>query len=244
MSGLEEDLYARAEMLDETSDLAQVVIEVLTGAEGAGFDPGAVGGLRAAAQALDPAGGLPGYDAGTRFDRHPGTGFRSDVEFLEATWEAACQVKERLDDVSSLQQQVDDALEKAGADLQHARDDLKQAEADLDDAYALPTDKPCDGCHDYKASMIRAAQAAIADAERRIRDAQRRIGILEDADEILDELEARLQAALRALRRVPSDLGEEYELVYAHIVRGGKLPYLGRSITGMGPSGPALGMQG
>lgn len=35
-------LYARAEMLEETQDLAQAVAEVLQGAQGAGVDPQAV----------------------------------------------------------------------------------------------------------------------------------------------------------------------------------------------------------
>ena len=64
-------------------------------------------------------------------------------------------------------------------------------------------------------------QAAIADAEEQIRDATRRISICEDTAEILDPLTRRLQAALQALRQVPHDLGEVYELIYAFIRRGG-----------------------
>ena len=45
MTGYEEQLLARAEMLEETGDLAQAVAEVLTGAQGAGVDPRAVTAL-------------------------------------------------------------------------------------------------------------------------------------------------------------------------------------------------------
>ena len=57
MSGEQERLYARAEVLDETGELAQAVAEVLTGARGAGVDPRAVISLTAAVQTLDPGAG-------------------------------------------------------------------------------------------------------------------------------------------------------------------------------------------
>jgi hypothetical protein len=40
---------------------------------------------------------------------------------------------------------------------------------------------------------------------------------------------------LQALRQVPHDLGEVYELVYGFIRRGGKMPRPGRWITGETP---------
>jgi hypothetical protein len=55
MTGEEGRLYARAEMLDETRELAQAVAEVLTGAQGVGVDPRAVISLTAALQAPAPA---------------------------------------------------------------------------------------------------------------------------------------------------------------------------------------------
>ena len=96
----------------------------------------------------------------------------------------------------------------------------------------MPTKKDCDGCHGRKAAAITAAEAAITGAEERISDATRRIGICEDTAEILDPLARRLQAALQALRQVPHDLGEVYELIYAFIRRGGKMPRPGRWIEG------------
>jgi Tfp pilus assembly protein PilX len=100
----------------------------------------------------------------------------------------------------------------------------------------MPARKPCDGCHPAKAVAIAAAEAAVTDAEDRIADAARRIGTCEAAAEILDSLVRRLQAALRALCQVPHDLGEVYELIYAFIRRGGKMPRLGRWIEGATPA--------
>lgn len=56
----------RAEMLEETGELAAAVTAILTGAGSAGVDPRAVLSLRAAIRELDPAGGPPGYQAGRR----------------------------------------------------------------------------------------------------------------------------------------------------------------------------------
>ena len=105
MSGEEEKLYARAEMLEETGDLAQAVAEVLAGAQGAGVDPRAVISLTAALQTLDP-GASTSYTAGSRKDRQDGSGYGSDGEFLEALSDAEDQVRERLREVKELQEQV------------------------------------------------------------------------------------------------------------------------------------------
>jgi hypothetical protein len=232
MSGYEEQLHTRAEMLDETGELAAAVTVILTFASGAGVDPGAVVSLRAAARALDPAGGVPGYEAGGLADRHPGSGYGSEGEFLEAVSDAEDQVRDWLRDAGQLQEQVIAALDNAHDDLERARRDLQAARADLAAAYAMPTRKPCEGCHPAKAAAIAVAEAAAADAEDRITGATGRIGLCEDTAEILDPLASRLQAALQALRQVPHDLGEVYELVYEFIRRGGKMPRLGRWIQG------------
>jgi multidrug efflux pump subunit AcrA (membrane-fusion protein) len=137
--------------------------------------------------------------------------------------------------VKKLQEQVIAALDVAHDDRDRAQRDLQAARQALAAAYAMPTKTDCDGCHGRKAAAITAAEAAIAAAEERIRDAERRIGICEDTTEILDSLTRRLQAALQALRQVPHDLGEVYELVYAFIRRGGKMPRPGRWITGETP---------
>ncbi len=232
MSGYEEQLHARAEMLDETGELAAAVTAILSGASGAGVDPRAITNLRAAIRELDPAGAPPGYQAGSRTDRHPGSGYGSDGEFLEAVSDADDQIRDWLRDAGQLQEQVIAALDKAHADRERAQWDLQTARQALAAAYAMPTKKDCDGCHGRKAAAIAAAEAAIAGAEERIRDATGRIGICEDTAEILDPLARRLQDALQALRQVPHDLGEVYELIYKFIRSGGRLPTSARWIEG------------
>src|SRR5882762_3451366 len=112
MSSEEERLYARAEMLDETGELAQAVAEVLTGAQGAGVDPRAVISLTATLQILDP-GTAVSYTAGSQKDRQDGSGYGSDGEFLEALSDAEDQVREHLREVKALREQVALALDRA-----------------------------------------------------------------------------------------------------------------------------------
>jgi hypothetical protein len=231
MSSEEEKLYARAEMLEETQDLAQAVAEVLQGAQGAGVDPLAVISLTAALQALDP-GAAVSYSAGRRKDRQSGSGYGSDGEFLEALSDAEDQVRAHLREVKELQEQVCLALDHAEQDLEQGRRDLETARAALAAAYAMSTKERCDGCHSARPAAIAAAEAAIAEAEARIRDAERRIGICEAAADILDPLAERLAGALAQLRAMPQDLGEVYQLVYEFVCSGGKLPRYGRWIEG------------
>jgi hypothetical protein len=231
MSGEEERLYARAEMLDETGELAQAVTELLDGAQGAGVDPRAAISLTAALQTLDP-GASTSYTAGSKEDRQDGTGYGSDGEFLEALSDAEDQVCERLREVKAVQEQVSLALDRAQQDLGQARRDLAAARAALAAAYAMPTREPCDGCHSARAVAIAAAEAAVAEAEARIANAQRRIAICEAAADILGPLAERLTRALTRLRTVPQDLGEVYELIYQFVRAGGKLPRYARWIEG------------
>jgi hypothetical protein len=224
MTGYEETLLTRAEMLEDTGDLAQPVLAVLAGAQGAGVDPRAVISLTAALQALDP-GASTGYSAGSQKDRRDGSGYGSDGEFLEALSDAEDQVREHLREVRELREQVALALDRA-------QEDLGQARRDLAAAYAMSTRQPCDDCHAARTTAIAAAEAAVADAEARIADAERRIGICEAAADLLDPLAVGLARALAQLRTVPQDLGEVYELIYAFVRSGGKLPRYGRWIEG------------
>ena len=233
MSGEDQKLYARAEMLDETGDLAQAVTEVLQGAQGAGVDPQAVIKLTAAMQTLDP-GASTGYTAGSQKDRQDGSGYGSDGELLEALSGAEDQVRERQREVTELREQAALALDRAQQDLGQARRDLEAARAALAAAYAMGTRQPCDGCHSARAAAIAAAEGAIAEAEARIADAERRIGICEAAADILHPLAERLARALARLRTVPQDLGEVYELIYDFVRSGGKLPRYARWIEGEG----------
>jgi hypothetical protein len=232
MSSYEQQLHTRAEMLDETGELAAAVTAILDGAAGAGLDPRAVTGLRAATTALDPAGAPPGDQAGSRTGPPPGSGYGSDAEFLEAASDTEDQIRDWLRQVDQLQEQVIAALGTAEADLERAQQDLQAARQALAAAYAMSTGDPCTGCHPAKAAAITAAEAAITSTEDRITGTTRRIGICEDTAKILDPLTRRLQAALQALRQVPHDLGEVYELIYDFIRRGGKMPRPGRWIEG------------
>jgi hypothetical protein len=205
MTGYEQQLLTRAEVLDEVEELVQSLTAVLAGAQRAGVDPAAVTSLAAAARALDP-GAVTAYDAGAKQDRRPGSGYRSDGEFLEAVSAAEGDAAERLREAGNLQHQV-----VAAEDAAHGA---------LEAAYALPVKDECDGCHGLK-------EAAIADALRRI-------ALCDAAAGILDPLAGRLAAALGKLRQVPEDLGEVYELVYEFIRKGGRLPVLARWVEGGG----------
>jgi hypothetical protein len=203
MSGYEESLLARAEILEDTGELVEAIAVVLTSAQQAGVDPAAATSLAAAARALDP-GASTSYDAGTKQDRRPGSGYRSDGEFLEAVSGAEDGVRDRLREVEQLQEAIATAMDAA--------------QAALDTAYAMPVKEPCDGCHSAKEAAIQAALS--------------RIRLCEAAAGILDPLAGRLRAALGHLRQVPEDLGEVYQLVYAFIRKGGKLPVYARWIEG------------
>jgi hypothetical protein len=231
MTGYEEQLLTRAEVLEDPGELVQSITAVLAGAQGAGVDPRAVISLTAALQTLDP-GASTSYSAGSQEDRQDGAGYGSDGEFLEALSDAEDQVRERLREVKALREQASRALDRAQQDLGQARRDLEVARTALAAAYAMPTRKPCDGCHSARAAAIAAAEAAIAEAEARIADAQRRIAICEAAADILGPLAERLTRALTRLRTVPQDLGEAYELIYQFVRSGGKLPRYGRWIEG------------
>lgn len=54
MTGYEESLLTRAEVLEDTGNLVQAITSILAGARVAGVDRGAVTSLAAAARALDP----------------------------------------------------------------------------------------------------------------------------------------------------------------------------------------------
>jgi hypothetical protein len=224
MTGYEEQLFTRAEVLEDTDGLVQSITAVLAGAQGAGVDPRAVISLTGALQSLDP-GAAVSYSAGSQKDRRDGSGYGSDGEFLEALSDAEDQVQEHLREVKAVQEQVSLALDRAQDDLGQARRDLAAARDALAAAYAISTRRPCDGCHSARA-------AAIAVAEARIADAERRIAICEAAADILCPLAERLARTLARLRTVPQDLGEVYELIYQFVRSGGKLPRYGRWIEG------------
>ncbi len=211
----ERQLLARARELADISDLAETVLAILGGARNAGLDPGALGGLVGAANALG-ASGISIYAAGT------GTSgpHADETQFLSHVSDAEDDIADRLKAAQRLREQVLAALDAA-------LDALEDARRALAAAHAMPTKGKCDGCHNAKAAAIAAAEAAIADAEQRI-------SLCETAIGVLDPLIHRLRHALARLRAVPSDLGETYESVYNLIRRGGVMPYEGRWVTGQG----------
>ena len=193
-------------MLEDTGELVQSITAVLAGAQGAGVDPAAVTSLQAAVRALDP-GASTGYDAGSKEDRQPGGGYRSDGEFLEAAAEAEGDVLERLREAEQLQEQLAAAMDAA--------------QAALDAAYAMPVKDECDGCHGIKAGRDRRCAAPHRAVRGRGRDpGSRSPGGSGQRSE--------------RLRQVPQDLGEVYQLVYEFIRKGGKLPVMARWIEGAG----------
>ena len=233
MSGYEEQLHARAEMLEETGELAAAVTAILAGACRRGRRP---------ARHRQPARRHPRTGPGRRPARLPGRqphrpAPRQRVRVGRGV-PGGGQRRRRPDRRLAPRRQTSSGNRSPARWTRHtpsrerAQRDLQAARQDLAAAYAMPTKKDCDGCHGRKAAAITAAEAAIAGAEERISDATRRIGICEDTAEILDPLARRLHAALQALRQVPHDLGEVYELIYQFIRRGGKMPRPGRWIEG------------
>ncbi len=89
MSGHEARLLARAEDLDETSELACQVTGILGGARAAGLDPDALGGLTGAAIAL-------GGDGMAIFTARSGPRFPSEREFATAVVDAEDEIISRL----------------------------------------------------------------------------------------------------------------------------------------------------
>lgn len=217
MTGYEQQLLTRAEVLQDTGDLVQSIAAVLAGAQRAGVDPAAVTSLAAAARALDP-GASTSYNAGSTDNQQSGGGYDSDAAMLEAVSDTEDEARERLREVNQLQERVVSALDSALEALATAR-------AELAAAYAMAVKEKCDGCHAAREAAISAAEAAIADAEERIRTC-------EATADLLDPLAERLGRALVRLRAVTEDLGEAYQLIYEFIRRGGKLPVRARWIEG------------
>ena len=225
----EKQLCVLAEMLADLDDLTAAVAAALEGAQGAGVDPRAIAGLKSALVTLDPGASVT-YDAGNTRTRRRGTGYGSDGEFLEAVADAEDQIQVRCREAAGLRGRITAAAGQASEDLSQGRRDLAEARESLAAAYAMPTKDKCDGCHGARSAAIAAAEASAAAAEARIADAGRRIAICESAAGILDPLAVRLAAALERIRRVAPDLGEVYELVYAFVRAGGKLPGCARWI--------------
>ena len=233
MSGEEEKLYTRAEMLDETGELAQAVAGVLAGAQGAGVDPRAVISLTAALQTLDP-GASTGYTAGSRKDRQDGSGYGSDGEFLEALSDAEDQVRERLREVKDFRNRLPwpwtarsrTSGRPAATWRRRARrwppltpwapgsraTAATEPRPPRSQPPRPPSPRPRPGSRTRNAGSASARPPPTSSTP----------------------LAERLARALAHLRTVPQDLGEVYELIYEFVRSGGKLPRYARWIEGAG----------
>jgi hypothetical protein len=227
-----QDLLTRAEVLTGDSDLITALDDVLAGAEQAGADRAAVQGLISAVRILDPA--ARRYDPGEADDMRVSSGYASEVEFLEGVGDAEDQARQAHREATAFRDTAAALLDDAVLDAETARACLAEARGRLSDAYAMPVAEPCTGCHGAKQAAISEAETAIADAEARIRTATQVMTSAEAAIAVLEPYMAALVIVAAQLRRVPSDLGERYELVYAFLRKGGKLPPFARWHQGSG----------
>jgi len=225
MSGHEAQLLARAEELDETSELAWQVIAILGSGRAAGLDThNALAGLIRAALTL-------GGDHLAIY-RARSAPFADERDLAGALLDAEDEIMEWLAEASRTQAQAMAALAAARAALAAAGAALATARAALAAALAIPDDtKEGSSARD---AAVAAAQASINEAEGRIAEAQQRIALAEQALAILGPLIDRLRRALAHIRRLPQDLGEYYEGWYEHLRLGRQAPHDGRWITGEG----------
>ncbi len=235
MSGHEAQLLARAEELEETSELAWRVIAILGSGRAAGLDTrDALGGLIRAALTLD-GDHLAIY-------RARGAPFADERDLADALLDAEDEIMEWLAEARRTQAQAMAALAAAPAALAAAGAALAAARAALAAALAIPDDtKEGSSARD---AAVAAAQAGISEAEGRIAEAQQRIALAEQALAILGPLIDRLRRALAHIRRVPQDLGEYYEGWYEHLRLGRQAPHDGRWITGEGAELAPVGGDG
>jgi hypothetical protein len=225
MSGHKTQLLARAEELDETSELAWQVIAILGCGRAAGLDVhDALGGLIRAALTLD-GDHLAIY-------RVSGAPFADERDLADALLDAEDEIMEWLAEARRTQARAMAALAAARASLAAAGAALAAARAELAAALAMPARTKEQSR--ARAAAITAARERIAEAEGRIAEAQQRIALAEQALAILGPLIDRLRLALAHIRRVPQDLGEYYEGWYEHLRQGHQAPHDGRWITGEG----------
>jgi len=228
---LEWRLLARARELADLSGLRADTQACLGAARHAGLDPQATAGLTGCALALG-ATSRAAYtaDAGwtaAHADQHH---FLAHVDDIDA------YLAGHLRGVIRLGRDAAAALDAARQDLADAQGQLADGCAQLAAARALPTGRPCDGCHAARAAAISAAEAAVQAAADSVRECETRISIGEDITSFAEDLMRRLRHAQARIRAVPADLAETYQPVYVLIGRGGALPRDGRWLTGTSPA--------
>lgn len=110
------------------------------------------------------------------------------------------------------------AFEEAGGSYAQAMAAARAAQARM--AAAATPDAHCAAEADFEAALERARAAALVIAD------------CEAALEVLGAADARLDAAHRALSKVPADLHDSYEEPYEFVRGGGLLPHDGDFLTG------------
>ena len=232
MTGYEEQLFTRAEVLEDTDELVQSITAVLAGAQGAGVDPRAVISLTAALQALDP-GAAVSYSAGSQKDRRdgirirlrrrvprgavrcrgPGPGAPPRGEGTPGT--GLPGPGPRAGGPRAGPPRPGRGQGRAGRGLRHAHQAavrrLPQCPRRRDRrrrGRRSPTPRPGSRTRNAGSPSARPPPTSSTPSPNA------------------------LARALARLRTVPQDLGEVYELIYEFVRSGGKLPRYGRWIEG------------
>jgi hypothetical protein len=126
-----------------------------------------------------------------------------DEVSAEALQREFLELAEGMQELDTDAATIGDALDMvlAEADVADAARQVRLAELRAQDArdqlaaaQAMPENDPCDGCHDAKASMIAAAEADLADAERMLAAARHR---LREALAVAADLAASMREGLR-----------------------------------------------
>ena len=209
MTGYEEKLLTRAEMLEDTGDLVQSIAAVLAGAQARGRGPG---------RRHQPGRPPPG-----RSTREPSTSYDAGQQAGPA---ARQRVPLRRRDPRGRQRSRGRSRGSGCGRCSKLQEQARRrawtaAQAALAAAYAMPVKDKCDGCHAAREAAHPGRAAAASGCARPPRRSSTR-------------WQNGCGRALGRLRAVPEDLGEVYELVYEFIRKGGKLPVFARWIEGEG----------
>ena len=225
----------RAEMLEETGELAAAVTAILTGA-GSAVDPRALISLRAAIRELDPAGGAPGYQAGRRADRHTGTPAASTGPTVSC-WRRSVTPKTRSATGSTTL--------TSSTNRSPPRPPQPTPAGNAPNWTCRPPSRtwpPRSSCPPTTTATAAAARPPRSPPPRQPAPPPRNRSPTPPGAPVsarpppasLGALAGRLTRALARLRTVPQDLGEVYQLIYECIRGGGRLPTCARWIEGEG----------
>ncbi len=141
----------------------------------------------------------------------PGPGLQDDREMLEHAADLEAGAAELLKCATDLHRGAEGDLESAAGEARAATQALASAKTTHDRANA---------------------QVTLAGAKTRIADCEVALEITGDAGQ-------RLKYACAKLQCVPADLEVTYEVPYAVVRSGGKLPYSGEFLTGVTQRGAA-----